>query len=120
MKIFVDENIPLITVRELRDHGHDVLDIRGTELEGLSDEGIWEIAQDKKRILITTDVGFINKQQEKHYGIIVIRLKQPNRLKIHKRIMRAINLFNEEEWPGLTVIMRDTLYSIRRTKEKVQ
>ena len=49
--------------------------IRGTELEGLSDEGIWEIAQDKKRILITTDVGFINKQQEKHCGIIVIRLK---------------------------------------------
>ena len=37
-----------------------------------------------------------------------------------KRIMRAINLFKEEEWPGLTVIMRDTLYSIRRTKEKVQ
>lgn len=118
MKIFVDENIPLITARELRGLGHDVLDIRGTEHEGLSDEEIWEIAQDEERILITTDVGFINKQQEKHYGIIVVRLKKPNRLKIHKRIMRAISLFKEEEWPCLTVIMRDTLYSIRRAKEK--
>jgi predicted nuclease of predicted toxin-antitoxin system len=46
-----------------------VLDIRGTEHEGLSDEEIWEIVQDEERILITTDVGFINKQQEKHNGI---------------------------------------------------
>ena len=28
MKIFVDENIPLITVRVLRKMGHDVRDIR--------------------------------------------------------------------------------------------
>ena len=27
MKIFVDENIPLITVRELREQGFDVIDI---------------------------------------------------------------------------------------------
>jgi hypothetical protein len=30
MKIFVDENIPLMTVRALREMGHDVRDIRGT------------------------------------------------------------------------------------------
>jgi hypothetical protein len=30
MKIFVDENIPLITVKELCEQGFDVIDIRGT------------------------------------------------------------------------------------------
>jgi hypothetical protein len=30
MKIFADENIPLMTVEALRALGHDVLDIRGT------------------------------------------------------------------------------------------
>ena len=34
MKICVDENIPLITVVELRSLGHDVLDIRGTDDRG--------------------------------------------------------------------------------------
>jgi len=29
MKILVDENIPNVTVQELRSQGHDVLDIRG-------------------------------------------------------------------------------------------
>ncbi len=38
MKIFVDENIPLMTVQALREMGHDVLDIRGTPNEGMTNE----------------------------------------------------------------------------------
>ena len=34
MKIFVDEHIPLMTVRALRLINHDVRDIRGTQDEG--------------------------------------------------------------------------------------
>lgn len=34
MRIPVDENIPVMTVRQVRDLGHDVLDIRGTGPEG--------------------------------------------------------------------------------------
>jgi hypothetical protein len=45
MKIFVDENIPLITVRTLREMGHKVMDIRGTPDEGISDDALWEIVQ---------------------------------------------------------------------------
>ncbi len=30
MKIFIDENIPLVTVKELVLQGYDVIDIRGT------------------------------------------------------------------------------------------
>lgn len=42
MKIFVNENIMAMTVRELHNAGHDVADIRGTENEGMSDEKVWE------------------------------------------------------------------------------
>jgi hypothetical protein len=38
MKVCVDENIPLITVAELKNLGHDVLDIRGTPNKGISDD----------------------------------------------------------------------------------
>ena len=58
MKIFADENIPLMTVEALRALGHDVLDIRGTVDEGMPDDNIWEKAQREKRMLITTDKGF--------------------------------------------------------------
>jgi predicted nuclease of predicted toxin-antitoxin system len=83
MKICVDENIPLITVLELRKLGHDVLDIRGTSGQSMSDEALWEMAQRERRLLITTDKGFGQHRYELHHGILVVRLRQPNEEKIH-------------------------------------
>jgi len=42
MKIFVDENIPSITVNHLRSKGFDVTDIRGTPDLGMIDELLWK------------------------------------------------------------------------------
>lgn len=93
MNICVDENVPLDTVNELRGLGHHILDIRGTEDEGLQDDALWELAQTQKRVLITTDKGFTQYRNKKHAGILVIRLKQPNAQKIHERAMQAILQF---------------------------
>jgi hypothetical protein len=38
MKLFADENIPLMTINELRQKGHEVIDIRGSDDQGLDDE----------------------------------------------------------------------------------
>jgi predicted nuclease of predicted toxin-antitoxin system len=114
VKIFVDENIPLRTVQALREMGHDVLDIRGTADEGMEDDAIWRMAQNEGRLLITTDKGFVKHRGERHYGILVICLRQPNRLKIHQRVMQAVAQFPPREWPSLVVVMRDAIQSIWR------
>ena len=114
MKICVDENIPLITVDELRNSGHDVLDIRGKTEQGLTDDLLWSKAQNENRLLITTDKGFSEHRAESHYGILIIRLRQPNQEKIHARIMRAINRYSEDEWQGFLVVMRDAVQSVWR------
>lgn len=117
MKIFVDENIPAMTVGELREGGHDVVDIRGTDDEGLIDEDVWDMAQKQQRLLITTDKGFALNRHEKHYGILIVKLKQPNRLKIHRKVITAMDRFKAEEWLGMTIIMQDMIYSIRKGKK---
>jgi len=114
MKILVDENIPLKSVQALRDLGHDVLDIRGTPDEGVADEVLWEIAQPEKRLLITTDKGFTQYRNQQHQGILIIRLKKPNRHQIHQKIMQIIPQFTETEWSGLLVVMRDIVWSVWR------
>jgi predicted nuclease of predicted toxin-antitoxin system len=75
MNIFVDENIPLLTVVELRDRGFDVTGIRGTDSQGLSDDQLWQKAQKGKCLLITTDKGFSNYRDTPHHGILIIRLR---------------------------------------------
>ena len=117
MKIFVDENIPAMTVRELRNAGHDVADIRGTENEGMSDEDVWKKVQEEQRLLITTDKGFAQKRHENHNGVLVIRLKQPNRLKIHNKVIQAMDRFKEKEWAGLTVVMQDMFHRMWKARK---
>jgi len=115
MKVLVNENIPLRTVGRLRDLGHDVKDIRGTESEGLPDSDLWKIAVAENRLLVTTDKGFTEYRGDHHRGILIVRLRQPNRLKIHESVMHAIARFTEQEWPGLLVVVRDTMMSMSRS-----
>ena len=117
MKIFVDEHIPLMTVRALRMAGHDVRDIRGTPDQGMPDNALWEMAQREERLLITTDRGFTQYRLLPHCGMLVVRLRRPNRRKIHERIMQALRQFSEMEWTGLLVVMRDVAQSTWRDRE---
>lgn len=114
MKICVDENIPLITAAELTARGHDVLDIRGTANQGVSDDLLWELAQKDGRLLISTDKGFAQRRGSPHSGILIIRLRQPNERKIHARVMHALGQFAADEWPGLIVVTRDAVQSVWR------
>lgn len=87
-----------MTVRDLRLTGHDVRDIRGTPDEGIQDDALWAMAQQEERLLITTDKGFTQYRAEPHHGVLIIRLRRPNRQKIHARIMQAMRQFSEQEW----------------------
>ena len=114
MRILVDENIPNLTVHGLRAMGHDVLDIRGTEQQGMFDDELWPFAQAGQRMLVTTDKGFSGHRDEPHHGLLIVRLRQPNEQRIHVRIMAAFHQFTEPEWPGLLVVMHDTVQSVHR------
>jgi hypothetical protein len=49
--------------------------------------------------------------------MVIVRLRQPNRRKIHRRVMQAIAQFRADEWPGLLVTMRDMVQSVWRARE---
>jgi predicted nuclease of predicted toxin-antitoxin system len=120
MRILVDENIPRITVDRLRELGHDVKDIRGTGDEGLTDAGLWDVALRERRLLVTTDKGFTEYRAASHSGILIVRLRQPNRLKIHQSVMIGIERFGDAEWPGLLVVIRDATMSTSRAGGPVE
>ena len=111
MNILVDENIPLMTVKALSNLGHKVIDHRGTSKEGLPDEDLWQVAIYEKALLITTDKGFSTKRSEAHFGIIIVRLRQPNRQKIHEKVLQAMSAHSEDDWLGLMVVVRDNVQS---------
>ena len=115
MKLLVDENIPRMTVTALRELGHDVKDIRGSIQQGLTDPDLWAIALREGRLLITTDKGFAGYRGAAHYGILIIRLRQPNRTRIHASVMHAMREFGDD-WSDRLVVIRDRTQSVSRTK----
>ncbi|OGQ05240.1 MAG: hypothetical protein A2W61_04270 [Deltaproteobacteria bacterium RIFCSPLOWO2_01_44_7] len=115
MKVFVDENIPKVTVSALRELGYDVKDIRQSHLKGISDQEIWELCQREERLLVTTDLGFSHYRHKSHFGMLIVRLKQPNKEKIHSRVLREMKRMQPKEWPGLLVIAQDRFQRIWRS-----
>ena len=120
MKILVDENVPRMTAGSLRELDHDVRDIRETAERGLPDCDLWSPALAQNRMLVTTDKGFTEYRVVPHAGILLVRVRQPNRSKIHQAIMLAIGRFRESEWPGLLVVVRDTTMSMSRAGGPVE
>ena len=47
-------------------------------------------------------------------GILIVRLRQPNRHKLHRAAMLAMERFPEPYWPGLLVVVRDLTISVSR------
>ena len=120
MKILVDENIPRMTVDRLRELNHDVRDVRGTVEQGLDDPDLWIQSSADSRLLITTDRGFTEYRRANHGGILIVRLRQPNRLKIHRAVMMAVERFSEYEWPGMLVVVRDATLSVSRAGGSIE
>lgn len=57
MRIIADENFPKTIVEALRTEGHDVLWVR-TDLAGVRDIDLLELAEEEARILLTLDKDF--------------------------------------------------------------
>ena len=117
MNIFVDENIPFITVQTLRKLGHKVLDIRCTSEEGMTDDILWQKTQNEKRLIITTDKGFSQNRNMRNCGILIVRQKQQSQSRIHIGVMHAVQQFSEKEWSDLLVVVQDTVQSVWRATQ---
>ena len=91
-------------------------DIRGTLLEGIEDAKVWQIAKKENRLLVSTDKIFAqyHYRDNDHNGVILVLLKQPTLIKIHKRIMNAIIQYPKDALDHHLLIIKDTVVSHRK------
>jgi predicted nuclease of predicted toxin-antitoxin system len=115
MIFFLDENFPKSAGKYLLSLGHEIIDIRATSKEGLSDNKIFELAQNHKAIFLTTDRDFFHTIPhlfENHYGVIVIALRQPNRQSIINKLVWTIENLDLFNFSNKIVLLRDRHYTI--------
>ena len=121
MLFLTDANIFIPMVEGLRGLGHDVFDIKEAGLEKLSDDDIFQLAQNQKRILISMDKDFSNiliYPPGDHHGIIVAKLY---RLKVNEAtqiFLNTIQALRTEDIQGNVVIIDRNRARIRKEKLK--
>ena len=110
MNFFLDENFPKIATQLLAQRGHRVFDLRGTELEGCDDHQIFECAQAKEAVFLSTDRDFFHTIpliHPEHFGIIIVALKQPNRKSIIERLEWFLGQSGELSLYRKAILLRD-------------
>ena len=121
MNIKLDENLPLRLATLLKGLGHDVHTLHDQLLLGHADREIWEATQKESRFLITQDLDFSDLRQfapGSHHGILLVRLRSPNRKDLIERIEELFQKENVGEWAGCFVVATERKIRVLKPESK--
>lgn len=121
MKIKLDENLPLQLASLLEELGHDAHTVHDERLIGHEDRQIWDAAQKESRFLITQDMDFSNSQKfvpGSHHGLLLIRLRSPNRRNLVGRIVELFQKESVGEWSGCFVVATERKIRVSKPESK--
>jgi predicted nuclease of predicted toxin-antitoxin system len=120
MKMYANENLFSPIIDYLRGLGHDVLSVREAGHSGASDDEVYQLACNEKRVIITMDRDFSRMfrfSPKLCGGIIVVKIYRrtlSDTLNIFEKLFREIK---EEDIRENLVVLTPEEVRIRRQKE---
>jgi predicted nuclease of predicted toxin-antitoxin system len=117
VKIKLDENLPAALATDLQALGHDVDTVREEGLTGRPDQDLWVAARAAERFLVTQDLDFSDLREfakRATPGVLVIRLAEPSRIRLTRRVTEIFRTENVEAWIGCLVVATDRKIRVRR------
>jgi predicted nuclease of predicted toxin-antitoxin system len=111
MKIKLDENLPGRLVGILSQFGHKVDTVPQEGLKGHEDPQVWQVAQKVGYFLITQALDFSDSRlfvPGTHHGLLLVRLREPGREALVKKVKALFESENVEDWRGCFVVATDT------------
>lgn len=121
MNIKLDENLPVRLAALPKDLGHEVHTLYEEGLMGHADVEVWEAAQRESRFLITQDLDFADSRKfapGSHQGMLLLRLRSPNRRALIERIEELFQKEDVGEWPGCFVVATERKIRVLRPARK--
>jgi predicted nuclease of predicted toxin-antitoxin system len=110
VRIKLDENLPSSLVGILSGFGHETDTVEDEGINGKPDEIVWDGAQRGGRFLITQDLDFSDIRKfapGTHYGILLIRMRDPSRRALEERIGALFVLEESNSWNRGFIVATD-------------
>ncbi len=122
LKFVIDEDLPYSTGDLLQKQGHEIIDIKDSELRGSDDREVYNFAQKEEAILLTGDKGFGNIlwfPSNLHFGIVIAHF--PNEMsseEMNKQISKEFKSLSKKDFMGNLIILEPGRIRIHRHKDK--
>lgn len=114
MRILADENLPGLSVQELRRLGHDVLWVR-TTMPGAEDDAILACAQTEQRLLVTLDKDFgelaFGMRLSASCGVVLFRMKMRDARVAAIKMAKVLD--SRSDWNGNFAVVEDDRIRMR-------
>ena len=118
LKIKVDEDLPHLAVKILREHGHDAASVIEQEMGGWKDSKLWGVIQNEGRFLITADKGFGDIRiypPGKHLGILLLRPDQDGIRPVTELLQQVLNSYQLDDLTGTVTVATPRGIRIRKS-----
>jgi predicted nuclease of predicted toxin-antitoxin system len=119
MKIKPDENLPADLIEPLTRLGHGVDTVLQVNLRGKDDPSVWKASRETERFLVSQDLYFSDIRSHSpgtHHGVPLIRLTDPSREDLFKRIVEVFEREDVSTWPGCNVVATNQKIRVRRSE----
>ncbi len=120
MRLLLDENLPIMTVKFLRELGHDVVGVHDESLVSQADEFIFAHARQSERVLVTYNADFIDLRAlagVHHSGIIRLRISNQRPHFAHPILRTALEQLQDRDLADTLVTVSDQRIRVRHTSE---
>jgi len=114
VQILADENVAATVIRELREHGHDVLSVKES-MRAESDRAILVRAQREERLIVTHDKDFgemaFRLALPASCGVVLFRLSGTDPDSDNQRVLEVLE--SRRDWPGQFSVVTDDRIRMR-------
>jgi predicted nuclease of predicted toxin-antitoxin system len=117
MKILADQDVYFITVKFLRQWGHDVVTASELGMQRASDEEMLRKAGETHRLLVTRDKGFgslVFLGTAPCSGVILLRIDPTSVDDVHRELGRLLSQNSEEALRSLFCVVEPHRHRLRQ------
>jgi len=118
MRLLTDQDVYALTVRFLRERGHDVSTAAEKGMSQSADADLLRVAQAEGRVFVTRDRDFggLVFVQELGLGVLYLRALASTLQAVHAELGRVLTLYGEDELRGAFVVVEPGRHRVRREK----
>ena len=120
MKLLLDQDVYAVTVRFLKDLGHEIIPVAELGLAEADDEELLSVAQEQNCLFVTRDrdFGHLVFVRELATGVLYLRILPSTLNVVHDELANVLKIYSQQKLRQAFVVIEPGGHRIRRASDR--